>query len=268
MLKQLVSMLSRIVDHFGYKVSRNKTVFDSDDPYVIISRIIDPKTVKVIIDAGASIGNTTVKLSSLFPKSTVYAFEPYPLFIKQLDERAKKNNNIKVVPFALGHENGRRIFNVNQSEGTNSLLKSGDRAREIYGSLIDQKELIEINAKTLYSWSCENNISKIDILKLDLQGGELDALKGADKLLKFGKVKSILCEVMFTTCYEEQANWTELVSYIENSGFQLFNLYQENHYNGKILQADLLFIHENSMDISMKMAKKHFLPFSNILSNA
>ena len=112
MLKQLVSMLSRIVDHFGYKVSRNNTVFDSDDPYEIISRIIDPKTVKVIIDAGASIGNTTVKISSLFRKSTVYAFEPYPLFIKQLDERAKKNNNIKVVPFALGHENGLETFPV------------------------------------------------------------------------------------------------------------------------------------------------------------
>jgi len=268
MLKQLVSMLSRIVDHFGYKVIRNKTVVGSDDPYEIISRIIDPRTIKVIIDAGASIGNTTDKLSNLFPKSTVYAFEPYPQFIKQLDERAKKNKNIKVEPFALGHENGRRFFNVNQSEGTNSLLKSSDRAREIYGSLINQKELIEINAKTLHSWSSENNISKIDILKLDLQGGELDALKGADKLFKFGKIKSILCEVMFTTCYEEQANWTELVSFIESNGLRLFNFYQKNHYDGKILQADLLFIHESSMDITMKMAKKHFLPFSNFLSNA
>ena len=58
----------------------------------------------------------------------------------------------------------------------------------------------------------ENKIESVDILKLDLQGGELDALDGASKSLKEGKIKCILCEVMFECHYYNQPSAGKLLN--------------------------------------------------------
>jgi FkbM family methyltransferase len=245
MLSYLKSVVSRFVSYCGYELIRKKIANDSDDPYEILSRIIDPKSVKVVVDAGASLGDTSEKFSDFFPNSKVYAFEPYPPFLTKLEEKAKNNENIIVEPFALGRKSEKNFLNVNQSEGTNSLLKSRDDAREIYGSLIAQQGSIEVDTKTLELWSKEKNIQAIDILKLDLQGGELDALNGAKELFASGKIKVVICEVMFSECYETQANWTEIVSFLESFDLELFNFYQPFFQHGRIIQADLIFLAEN-----------------------
>ena len=98
----------------------------------------------------------------------------------------------------------------------------------------------------------------IDILKLDLQGGELDALKGAQNLFEQGLIKTVLCEFMFKNSYQEQASWIELARNIENYGIRLFNLYQKQYYNGQIIQADLLFIHPSILEISKKREQRIF----------
>ena len=54
MLSYLKSVVSRFVSYCGYELIRKKTANDSDDPYEILSRIIDPKSVKVVVDAGAN----------------------------------------------------------------------------------------------------------------------------------------------------------------------------------------------------------------------
>lgn len=265
MIKTIKKILRKILASLSYSIISNKLFDNSDDPILVATKIIDSQKAKIIVDAGASIGDTSKKFSTLFPNAIVHAFEPFPKFFKILEENCKKSIRVVCYQNALSNRTGSMHLNVNKSEGTNSLLQSESSPNHPHHGLLSTESTIEVCTNTLDRLFPNDSI---DLLKLDLQGGEYDALVGSRKLLKQGRIKCILCEVMFTTSYEEQANWTELVSYIENSGFQLFNLYQGNHYNGKILQADLLFIHENSMDISMKMAKKHFLPFSNILSNA
>ena len=99
----------------------------------------------------------------------------------------------------------------------------------------------------------------IDILKLDLQGGELDALKSAKNLFERGLIKTVLCEFMIINTYQDQASWVELARNIENYGLRLFNLYQKQYYNGQMIQTDLLFIHPSPLK-HVKKVNKEFSP--------
>jgi len=237
----------------------------SDDPMFVLSKIFDPKKVNMIIDGGASIGDTSQSFSKLFPNAVVHAFEPFPAFLNALHIKGDQNKNIKVHPLALGRNNCTNAFNVNQSEATNSLLKPNENATEIYGSLFNAKKIINVQVIKLDDWIKSSESQMIDILKLDLQGGELDALKGAQNLFEQGLIKTVLCEFMFKNSYQEQASWIELARNIENYGLRLFNLYQTQHYKGQIIQADLLFIHPSILETSKKKRTKNFHHFSNIL---
>jgi FkbM family methyltransferase len=237
----------------------------SDDPMFVLSKILEPKKVNIIIDGGASIGDTSQSFSKLFPNAVIHAFEPFPDFLNALHKKAGQNHNIKVHPLALGKNNCATAFNVNQSEGTNSLLKPNENATEIYGSLFKAKKIIDVQLIKLDDWFKSSQSQMIDILKLDLQGGELDALQGAHNLFEQGLIKTVLCEFMFQKTYQDQASWIELARKIENYGLRLFNLYQKQYYNGQIIQADLLFIHPSILEISKKKRTNNFHHFSNIL---
>ena len=265
MLKVLSLFLRKIFLIFNCEL-RPKNIYEmSDDPMFVLSKILEPQKVNIVIDGGASIGDTSESFSKLFPNAVVHAFEPFPAYLNALHKKGDQNKNIKVHPLALGKNNCTTAFNVNQSEGTNSLLKPNENATEIYGSLLKTESIIDVQVIKLDDWFKSSESQMIDILKLDLQGGELDALKGAQDLFEQGLIKTVLCEFMFKNTYQDQASWIELARKIESYGLRLFNLYQKQYYNGQIIQADLLFIHPSILEISKKKRTKNFHHFSNIL---
>jgi FkbM family methyltransferase len=261
----IIKIIKKILGALQYSIISNKLYDDSDDPMFVLSKILEPETVNTIVDGGASIGETSQIFSKLFPNAVVHAFEPFPTFLDSLKKKSHRNKHIKVCPVALGNNNSSKAFNVNLSEGTNSLLKPNEFATEIYGSIFKTERIIDIQVVKLDEWfkTSENQI--IDILKLDLQGGELDALRGAKNLFEQDLIKTVLCEFMFTNTYQEQASWIELARSIENYGLRFFNLYQKHYYKGQIIQADLLFIHPSILEESKERRMKNFHFFSNIL---
>lgn len=267
MLKYIRVFLTKVFSFFNYELRSKNQYKLSDDPVFVLSKILEPENVNLIIDGGASIGDTSQQLSKLFPYAKVHAFEPFPKFLNVLYEKANQNPRIIVHPLALGKENCKKRFNINLSEGTNSLLQPSQKSKEIYGALMEPEATIEVSQKKLDDCIKSTINQNIDILKLDLQGGELDALKGAEKLFKAGRVKAILCELMFEKAYQGQASWIELASLIEDYGLRLFNIYQKHHYNGQIIQADLLFIHSSVLEMSKEKRTISFHKFSDILNS-
>ena len=179
-----------------------KKLHEADDPYQAISILLDKEKTRNIIDAGASIGETSLKLAEMFPLSTVHAIEPYPPFHSKLEKLATENKRILAKRIALSDENGYGVLKINKSEGTNSLLRSNDNGKEIYGDLLtstgERRKTLVID-----DFLNENSIEQVDLLKLDLQGSELQALTGLQEPLE-GKIKCILCEIMFQPHYESQ----------------------------------------------------------------
>ena len=231
----------------------------------IVSKIFNPNDIKLVIDGGASIGDTSEKLCNLFPLAEVHAFEPFPQFQEILKQKVIANTKIISHEFALGDKNSLTTLNTNLSDGTNSLFKSNSKSKEIYGSLMDSTGGIKVQTIRLDDWMGSLEQQVIDILKLDIQGGELQALNGANQILKAGRIKCVICEFMFEPSYEKQPSWIELAYKFESHGLRLFNLYQPHFFKGQLVQADLIFLNQSSLDSSELRRGNSFFNYSNLV---
>ena len=183
----------------------------------------------------------------------MYAFETFDRFIKPLSKKAVANHRMKVFPLALDEQTGERTLHINESEGTNSLLAASATRKLIYPDLLKQKGEIKVSANSLEKWAEDQKIDRVDILKLDLQGGEIGALKGTTRNLQNKSIKFVLVEISFVSKYENQRIASDIFKHLEFHGCGLFNLY----HNGQIIQADAIFIAESTL--AELVSSKHFI---------
>lgn len=158
-----------------------------DDTFEFVNKEI--KEGMVVLDIGAHIGIIAVPLAKkVGANGKVYAFEPTPTTVSILKETIRINNikNISVQPYALANTKGKLIFYTsdNKVDNSNSLI---DNHR------LDRKEnKIEVEVNTLDDFKVSSNISKIDFIKIDVEGAELRVLKGAAKTIGQDKPKMVL----------------------------------------------------------------------------
>ena len=266
MLDNIKSFIKKRINGFGYEIHNSAQFSSSDDPIFILSKLLFIDKVFCIIDGGASIGNTSVRLSNLFPKAKVFSIDPYPPFFNALTRVSKLYPNISAHNTALSNYNGRSTLNVNSSEGTNSILNINEDNSKVFGDLLAKKDDIEVVCTTLDSFTKDHSIDYIDILKLDLQGYELKALEGATKILQKQKVGIILCEIIFEDIYEDQTQPYDLINFlIKEHSFKFFNFYQNNYHQGRLLQTDVILYHESLVNIIHNNCQHSFHSYSNLL---
>lgn len=257
-------IFKKILEHLGLSVVSKSLLEMSDDPLHALTNIFQKDEVKIIVDCGASIGETSDLYSKNFKNACVYAYEPLPNFYNLLHQKSLKNNRIIPFELALSNSCGSNTFSVNLSSGTSSLLKSNKIKSSTYGQLTTPQEKLKVKTQTLDSLFQNETI---DVLKLDIQGGEFNALCGAEKILNENRLKAIVCEVMFERHYEKQVSGTKLMSFIEEKNFFVFNLYQIHYHHGRIVQADILFIHNSLIKKIDASIIQNFLPLSKYLKN-
>ncbi len=144
----------------------------------------------IIFDVGANIGDYSEKILSINPKVTIYCFEPVQTTFQKLSSRLSHYSNVKLNNVALGETNKEEyIFVYGNEAGSNSLYYH--KAHAVVSDNI-QKEKIQI--KKLDDIIKEQQISKIDFLKIDVEGNEINVLKGGSDSLKNGIIKAIQFE--------------------------------------------------------------------------
>ncbi|MDQ3198591.1 MAG: FkbM family methyltransferase [Verrucomicrobiota bacterium] len=144
-------------------------------PY--FSALGDAANPSVIIDVGAATGHFAVLAAKIFSDSTVYAFEPSERQRILLERNAKLNQleNIEIQPQGLWNRPGQLAFRTN---GAESSFESVSRFR---GKLpfLERVEVLPLD-----QWSYDRNISRVDLIKMDAEGAELEILEGARELLQ------------------------------------------------------------------------------------
>jgi len=143
-----------------------------------------------VMDVGAHHGLYTLLASKLVgPTGRVIAFEPSPRERKRLMKHLRINgaHNVEVDNSALAAKTGETELYLADSlnDWCNSLRKPPNGAQQV----------VTVPTKTLDELVSQRNVSKIDLLKLDIEGGELDALLGAEKTLASHQRPVILIEV-------------------------------------------------------------------------
>lgn len=131
-----------------------------------------------VLDLGANIGYFSVLAAGLVGSSgQVHAFEPAPTCFARL------RNNLAAFPWAhahsiaVGDEPGAACFHFSDNEnesGWGSLLSEGDASTQT----------TTVPVVSLDAWAHEQAIRRVDLIKMDVEGGEYRALRGAEALLR------------------------------------------------------------------------------------
>lgn len=175
----------------------------------------------IIIEAGAFLGHDSLRLANHWPLGTVHAFEPVLDLFVQLQQKVQSEGSITCHPYALSNHTGTAqmyIAKKPQSPGVTTQASSLHKPTgRLERSPIIYPEIATVKTTTIDDWAAQNNIHHIDFLWLDMQGHELAALKGAQKILP--SVRAIFTEVNFIEGYEGQPDYQELYSWIEKQGF-------------------------------------------------
>ncbi len=133
---------------------------------------------EIVIDAGAFTGNTVMYFKECVGEhGKVYAFEPMEETFQQLKENVGHFPQVHLVQAGVCHQDGYTLIAPQNFPGA-SLLKEGD---------------IRVETRTIDSFVEENNMQRLDFLKMDIEGSEMEAIKGAKKTIQKFRPKMALC---------------------------------------------------------------------------
>ena len=195
----------------------------------------------VIFDVGSNRGDTTSKYLDLFPNATIHAFEPFADSYEIFNKLHKENLNVNLNKYALSSNIGRAILNINKSIDTNSILESKKIGANSDKSCVSVGR-IEIETNTIDNYCMQNNITAIDILKIDVQGSEIEVLKGALNILKKGNIKLIYIETYFEQQYINQPLFHDIAKLLYKYNFVLQDIYDPYFSKNNMLWCDSIFI--------------------------
>jgi len=202
--------------------------------HIKIFKNIDSKS--TFIDVGANRGQFSLLIHSLYPKNKIIAYEPLTSEFSILKNIFKKNKNIKLFNLAVGRK--KKSLNIYQTEkkDSSSLLKPGKLQLKYFPKTYVKKIL---KTKMIKLSTHIKNLKQPAFLKIDVQGYELEVLKGAN-LRRF---KYIYLEGSYVKLYSNQPLIKVISKYLLSKDFKKtgrFNLTKDVF--GKPLQADFLFL--------------------------
>ena len=188
----------------------------------------------------------------------ILLIEPDPTEAKTL----KKNGKNHVLDCALWSSEKQLSININKSPGSSSVFRGNTSFLNQFHDakrFETQKEVL-VNARTIDDLAIKEEIESLDFLKIDVQGGELEVLKGGEHFLKNNLV-GLEVEVEFASLYENQPLFSDVDSFVRNNlGLELWDLrktywkYKQNKYKtplkGRLIFGDALYLRSlSSLDI-------------------
>ena len=173
---------------------------------------------ELAVDVGANIGYMSSILAKRVGSSgSVYAFEAHPEIFKELKHNVKRweqdnnINNISIQNLAVSDKSGFLKLGVpeafNQNRGISSIVTDNDE-------IANKSSVLTVQASTLDEFLVDKNVG---VLKIDVEGHEIQVLKGAENLLKTGRIRDCVFE-------EHNSYPTTVTNYFESMGYQVFRI--------------------------------------------
>jgi len=238
MIKQLIKSGLKRFGIIAFKRS-SRVYVPGEDTYRVVAQLVG-KPDPVVIDGGAHLGDMVEKFGALLPQAEFHCFEPDPELGESLSSKYSHSPKVNVVQAALGEQVGKASFNINASRPTNSLLNAADNLQADLKGLCQPIKQVEVDVTTIDEYCQKNFIRRVDLIKLDLQGYDYLALRGAKATLV--GVKVVLVEILFAKIYQGGGTFQDILDLMRECGFDLHTLCAL-HYGdeAKLLWADAIF---------------------------
>ena len=216
-------------------------IYPSVEHISTLKYVLKETNIDAFLDVGSNKGQFTLAIQSLKFKKNIYAFDPLVSSSISFNFLTKNYKNIEFYKYAISDLCKIEKINIPNNEDSSSLLEITNYQKNFFGTsnfFTYQK----INVITLNQWFKNNNIKHFNngFLKIDVQGLEINVLRGGEDLLD--KFKYIYIELSFKEFYKSQILGWEIINFLENKKFKYIR--SENCIYDKLdlVQGDFLFM--------------------------
>jgi FkbM family methyltransferase len=243
LLKRIVKM---ILAKFGLVIFKRSTgIYVAEDETPALALRLCGTAEPFIVDGGAHKGAFVEAIREIAPQARFLCFEPDPALATALREKFGGDGQVQVVQAALGSDCGTATLNINRSRACNSLSSTDGRATGVLGDLMTTLDRVEVDVSSLDEAVRRVGATTCDIVKLDLQGHDLEALMGAGHVLSTANV--VIVEVWFAPVYRDTATYLDICHLLRDRGFSIYSL-AGLHYSttDRLLWSDAVFLRADS----------------------
>lgn len=189
-----------------------------------------------IIDVGAYEGEWTKKCMHIFPDASYIMFEAMQQKQPKLQQLSKVNSNVAFEIALLAEADDKELF-FTELETASSVLEE----------VVNKQNRKKRKSKSLNSALKHKGVSKVDLIKLDVQGYEVEVLKGFTDYLSTTDV--IISEVSLLDIHKEVPLIRDVINFMYDYNFVVYDICSvstRRPLDNALWQTDLLFVKESS----------------------
>ena len=192
-----------------------------------------------VIDVGAAFGIFSRECHKIFPDAHYVLVEPIEEYLPVLSKVMNALSRATNVTAVVAAEDGRTFLNVHHDLVGSSLYREVEEGTDIDGVRR------EVRAITLDRLVGERNAPPPFLIKVDVQGAELDVLAGGQKTL--AGTEYVLLEVSLFHFFHQGPAFCDVVAYMKSKGFVPYDIYglQYRPLDGALSQIDIAFVKED-----------------------
>jgi FkbM family methyltransferase len=167
-----------------------------------------------IVEIGANVGTFAIYAAAADPRVKLYSYEPIPENYKVLIENIAANGfqeRVKAFNLGVAGTSGKRDFYL-ASSPEHSFIPAGGSSRSVTVNCLSLRDVLD-----------SNNLTKVDLLKINAEGAEYEILYSAPKEC-FDRIDEIRME--YHGHHEEKHDLAHLKSFLEQFGYVTTHLYQ------------------------------------------
>lgn len=170
--------------------------------------------VTTCFDVGANLGQTAERLVRAYPQADIYSFEPVPDTFAQLKQNVSRHHQVWPFNFGMSDTTEQCCMRLADASGRNRI----DSEPQECG--------VTVQLNTLDNFCEMQNIGRINLLKIDVEGHEMQVLRGAEGLFNQRRIDFVVCECDFVPRPDEpHGDFYEVVPFLQSRGFRVVSFY-------------------------------------------
>ena len=206
--------------------------------------VLAPLNCRHVVDVGANRGQFALIARKCFPEAMIDSFEPLQEPADHFQRLFDNDHSTQLHRLAIGLNEGEAEIHVSSRDDSSSLLPITDTQSILFPGTAE-RETRMIHVAPLKNIISVDDIQEPALLKIDVQGFEMEVLRGCEELLE--RFQYIYVECSFVELYAGQAFADEVIAFLRERNFILEGVYNPCYdKNGRAVQADFFFVAQES----------------------